>query len=425
MCDTDSRPPARPHVHYGRRRRAAREASQGGEGRHAGGGALSFHDCRPAARGVLGRWPGRSRWPPRVHVFGPCVRAVRAERERVFCTRAPPRYPRARACAPALMCVSANAGLKKELIARLAELDGEDVEGHPSPELAARSSPKAPRALSRSAQRALWLQPARMRYACPARARTVVLLRPGDCLPLCSVLRSCRDRASASPRASPRKAALTSPRKGAPASPRAAASPGPAPALKGRLADRARALARAGQGAGEAKEEDGEESAEESGKEEAASESAEEEEDASEEDEDSADSDDDEEDEEEGEEDDAPAAASASAGEKAPETLPSAKQVLKKLSFFRKGSGGGGGGLVGRKGSGGAGRGIGAGLGGVVARSLRDVELTGGDAKPSSMWAASSAHALYVGVFVGCLCVFLVCLMTCCLLGVSACPLCV
>ena len=46
----------------------------------------------------------------------------------------------------------ADAGLKKELVARLAEADGDS---QASPELAPRSSPRVPRTMTRSVQRAL------------------------------------------------------------------------------------------------------------------------------------------------------------------------------------------------------------------------------------------------------------------------------
>lgn len=46
----------------------------------------------------------------------------------------------------------ADAGLKKELVARLAEMDGDS---QASPELAPRSSPRVPRTMTRSVQRAL------------------------------------------------------------------------------------------------------------------------------------------------------------------------------------------------------------------------------------------------------------------------------
>ena len=233
----------------------------------------------------------------------------------------------------------ADAGLKKELVARLAEADVDSPEA--SPELA----------LSANAN---------------------------------------RDLKSASPRASPRKAAQTSPRKGAPASPRATATAPPA-SLKGRLADRAHALARASKEAKEGEEEDSDE------KEEEVVTFVEEDAQVSGEDEDSEDSE--EEDEEVQEEEGEPATASTGGGVMAPEK-PKAKQVLKKLSFFHKGTGGGGGGGWGR-GEGGGGGSVGAGLGSVVARSFRDFEMAGGDGKGKrvSMWAAASAapsssHAL-------------------------------
>ena len=237
----------------------------------------------------------------------------------------------------------ADAGLKKELVARLAEADVDSPEA--SPELA----------LSANAN---------------------------------------RDLKSASPRASPRKAAQTSPRKGAPASPRATATAPPA-SLKGRLADRAHALARASKEAKEGEEEDSDE------KEEEVVTFVEEDAQVSGEDEDSEDSE--EEDEEVQEEEGEPATASTGGGVMAPEK-PTVKQVLKKLSFFHKGTGGGsggGGGEGGGRGEVGGGGGVGAGLGSVVARSLLDFEMAGGDGKGKrvSMWAAASAapsssHAL-------------------------------
>ncbi len=58
----------------------------GGRRARAGGRALPVHDRRSAARGVLGGWPGRSRWPQRPR--NPCVRAcVRGEESMGGCTR--------------------------------------------------------------------------------------------------------------------------------------------------------------------------------------------------------------------------------------------------------------------------------------------------------------------------------------------------
>jgi hypothetical protein len=207
-----------------------------------------------------------------------------------------------------------------------------------------------------------------------------------------------RDRESASPRASPREAAQTSPRKGATASSRATGTAPPA-SLRGRLADRAHALARAAKEASEGEEEDSDE------KEEVLMASAEEDAQVSAEDEGSEDSEEEEEEEEVEEEEGEPATASTGGGVMAPER-PTAKQVLKKLSFFHKGTGGGGGGGGGGgegwgRGEVGGGWSVGAGLGSVVARSLRDFEMAGGDGKGKrvSMWAAASAapsssHAL-------------------------------